>query len=363
MACPSSIELSTLTGVPHPSSKVPGCIALAAVVTMLCTEASAQVDPPSGGEGEPPSESSTPLADDATPDPPDDAHARAERLIARGVQARRQRREREALALFEQAHALAPSPRSLGQMALAEKSLRNFVPAEVHLLAALDAPDDPWVVRNREALQLALEIVNKHLAWLHVTTNVAGAALFVDGRRRATLPLETALRIEAGPVVVEVRAPGHRSARRQITVDASGRASLDVRLEPVATPPPRAEVTPPTTPRADPTPKSWLPGIVTAGAIGGAGLIVGTALGIRAVVVVDERNDRCPEAACADPRGVELDGQARSLATGSTASFVVGGLGVATAIVLWALEPTSPEPPVAVWLGPNQGGATVRIPF
>ena len=53
------------------------------------------------------------------------AETEADGLIARGLELRRQEKQTDALDLFQRAHAIAPSPRTLGQMGLVEASLQR----------------------------------------------------------------------------------------------------------------------------------------------------------------------------------------------------------------------------------------------
>lgn len=277
----------------------------------------------------------------------------ADALIAEGVALRREGREAEALERFRQAHELSPSARALGQMGLAAKSLRRYVDAETHLEAALADEDDPWVQKNRGALELAREIVAKQLAWLGVAVNVDHADLFVNGSRVAELPLTGLLRVDAGPITVEVRADGYQAASMGATLQAGATEELALSLEPLADAPTVAPPRPAPPDAGETAPverASWAPWIVATGAVGGAGLIVGTALGIRTLVVKGERDELCGDTTCATDRGLELDAEARDMALGSTVAFVIGGLGAAAAVTLFILEPDD-GPTVAI--GPS----------
>src|SRR5579859_3177458 len=89
----------------------------------------------------------------ATPARADDSDAEA--AIAHGVELRRKHMDVEALADFRRAYAIAPTPRALAQIALAEAALSRWVPAETDLLRAI-AAEDEWIDRQRGVLQLAL---------------------------------------------------------------------------------------------------------------------------------------------------------------------------------------------------------------
>jgi hypothetical protein len=162
--------------------------------------------------------------------------AESDALIARGVNLREQGRDREALELFERAHALLPTPRAAAQMALAQQALGRWVQAEAGLLRALAASGDPWIARNRAPLEKALETVHAQLAWLDVDGNVPGAEVWVAGERVGTLPLPGPVRVAAGVQIVEVRAAGHEPAVRRVEVRAGEHARESLVLLPVAAP-------------------------------------------------------------------------------------------------------------------------------
>ena len=65
------------------------------------------------------------------------AEPTADDLIVRGLELRRAAKPGEALELFQRAHALAPSPRTMGQIGLVEASLEHWLDAETHLTASL----------------------------------------------------------------------------------------------------------------------------------------------------------------------------------------------------------------------------------
>jgi hypothetical protein len=149
-----------------------------------------------------------------------------ETLIQRGVQARKEARDAEALQDFQRAYEAMPSPRALGQIALAEQALGQWVQAEKHLLGALQAADDPWIERHRPALEAALDEVRNQLASVEVSCDAAGGDLWLNGARIGSLPLP-AQRVTAGPVLVEVRGDGF-DLRQVVALEP--RKSLQVTL-------------------------------------------------------------------------------------------------------------------------------------
>jgi len=162
---------------------------------------------------------------DAAPPTPD-----AEALVTRGIELREQGKDDQALELFRRADAIAPSPRTRAQVALAEQALGIWVAAEVHLEAALAAKDDPWIERYRVALASALETVRQHVGRLEVRGGVQGAEVFVDGAKIGALPMTGSWRVEVGRRSLELRAPGHHAASRvtEIAPGATTRETIEL---------------------------------------------------------------------------------------------------------------------------------------
>jgi hypothetical protein len=179
-----------------------------------------------------------------------------EDLIATGIHLRKQGRDAEALATFERAYMQHPSPRAAAQIALAHHALAQWREAERGLLEALESPDDAWIARNRVYLEESLTVVQWHLGWLEVDSNVAGAELWVGGEPYGRLPLAAPLRVVAGEVAVEVRAAGYAAMERTLQVTPSSRvhAAFTFVVEP--SPEPRANAEAPSMARAPVAPPS-----------------------------------------------------------------------------------------------------------
>lgn len=156
-----------------------------------------------------------------------DAASEAEVLLVEGVKLREQGRDEEALAVFKRALAKAPSARARAQVALAEQALGMWVIAEADLQAALSEEGDPWIQKNRAALDRALAAIQKRLSTLEVR-GAEDAEVYVDGLRlgRGAGPY----RVEAGKRSLEVRAAGHRSVARSVDLAPGGMARETVVL-------------------------------------------------------------------------------------------------------------------------------------
>lgn len=169
---------------------------------------------------------------DAHADPTADADA----LIARGLDLREKGKDEEALGLFRQAQQKAPSPRARAQVALAEQALGMWVPAETDLVAATAEKSDPWIAKNRSALDNALATIRKRLTSLEVR-GADNADVYIDGHKLGVGA--GPYRVEAGRRTLEVRAQGYQPTSRSIELPAGGtaRENVSLVLAPVVAPP------------------------------------------------------------------------------------------------------------------------------
>ncbi len=180
----------------------------------------------------------------------------ADALIEQGLALRREGKPEQALELFRQAHAIAPSPRTFGQMGLVETSLKRWVDAEDHLSLSLANPDDRWVAKNRPFLDEALRSCKRHVGEL-VVTGPAGAEVFVAGQSVGTLPAVPALRLAEGTVTVSASAPGSKPFERTLTIHPGSRSTLVIALAPAIATPVAAPAAP--APAAAPVPAAPAP--------------------------------------------------------------------------------------------------------
>ncbi len=163
--------------------------------------------------------------------------ADVETLLQRGIALRTAGHDDEALAEFRRAYALTQSPLTSGQLGLVEQSVGNWVVAEGHLRVALAARGDPWVERNRVALQSAYNVISQHVGTLEIQGSPVGARVRIDGDPVGVLPLAEPIRLLAGAVVIDVQAEGFYglSHRVVITANALARERVNLRQLDVAT--------------------------------------------------------------------------------------------------------------------------------
>src|SRR6185369_14802272 len=89
--------------------------------------------------------------------------AEVEALIAKGNELRRAGTPGPALPYFQKAYELARTPRTVGQLGLAELAAGYPVEAAEHLAAALQSPNDPSIIKYRRMLTDALAIARSQI--------------------------------------------------------------------------------------------------------------------------------------------------------------------------------------------------------
>ncbi|MEM6962386.1 MAG: PEGA domain-containing protein, partial [Myxococcota bacterium] len=144
----------------------------------------------------------------------------AERLIRQGIAARRQGRDEDAVAFFEEALQFHYTPRASAQLGLGCQAVGRWACADRYLTQALEARTDPWIERNRRHLERAIGIVQANLGTMLISGGVDGARVLVDGQELARLPMTEPSAVGIGSHVLEVVAEGYYRVSRPIQIEA-----------------------------------------------------------------------------------------------------------------------------------------------
>jgi hypothetical protein len=155
----------------------------------------------------------------------------AEVYIQRGLALRKDRNDAAAVQEFRRAYEILPNGRSAAQLGLAERQVKNWVDADRHLAEALRDRTDPWIRKNRTAIEIQQQTVARHVGRVVVGGEPSGADVFLNGQSVGTVPLREPATVAPGPVRVDVRAPGHISTSMSIVVAAGDLSRVEVRLE------------------------------------------------------------------------------------------------------------------------------------
>lgn len=199
-------------------------------------------------------------------------------------------------------------------------------------------------------------------------SRVPGLTVTRDGEKIDSPMWGTPVPIDPGTHKIVAKAPGHASWRYLVAVQ-SGPTTQTVHIPLLA---PAAAGPPGALPQASPAgagasdrgqqkpgssfgPERAL--ALVAGGVGIAGVAVGTVFGLRSKSKHDEAAQHCDGSLCRDQAGVDLKSEARSAGNVSTVAFIVGGVGLAGAAVLW-LTAGSGSAHTQVGLGPR--GVAVR---
>ena len=154
----------------------------------------------------------------------------------------------EARVLFEQAHALRPSARTLRGMGKVSFELKEYVRAQRELNAALVELRSPLSEEQRHEVLGLLLRVEKFIGRLIIRVKPAEAqpSIMLDGQR-----VEGELKLDLGKHDLSIHAPGFRSLHRAIAVEGGKTTRLELTL----TPSDQAHARDGAQPMASPTPE------------------------------------------------------------------------------------------------------------
>jgi tetratricopeptide (TPR) repeat protein len=216
---------------------------------------------------------------------PRPAWADVNAAVKRGIELRREGKDEEALEVFRDALAHAPtSNRIRVQLATALQALGRWQEAQRYLRQAIQHTEDPYIARHYAELNQALDYVSDRLGTIEIRGTPPGADVFLSGRRIGALPLEP-LVVPTGSYVLEVRLDGYYPAVRALTVSARGfhRERLEllplaVAPSPLPAPAPGRAAAPSHDTRASTPSNRWIWALAGTGAASGVAAIVAVIL-------------------------------------------------------------------------------------
>lgn len=296
----------------------------------------------------------------------DVAFQEANRLMAQG-------RAAEACPKFAVSHKLDPGYGAVFNLGTCYKALGRTASAwaafrEAEALARKHGETD----REAKARQRVAELT-PGLMKLRVVIARAAPGLVIQ---RDDLTLEPALwdlpiPVDPGEHTLSASAPGKRRWTTTVTLREPG-SSVVIEVPELGDDVSSKGGAPGVAPGAPASPSGMGTQRVTAlglGGIGVAGLAVGTVLGALALSKWGEAKDgHCDAANACDDRGLALHAEAMTMAHVSTAGFVVGGVGLAAATVVWLTAPAMREEKtgqlrVAPLVGTRGGGIAITGSF
>jgi hypothetical protein len=308
---------------------------------------------------------------------------KAEELIRQGNVLRRDNQDARALPMFQQAYGISRTPRSAAQLGLAELALGYWDAAAEHLTEALTSGRNPWVGKNRSALEASLREAKSHLASVTVTGRPAGAEVLINGKSVGTLPLGGPVLVNEGRTETEVRASGYKADHRVLMVEGNSTAQVSVNLESLPAPAAHQEASTPVAgdsrpPVATPTKDgdgassgaelpAWrkaLPWVASAGAIAAGGIGVWQAVSASKSLNQFQANAACGASEPmrgSDPHCAGLYNDWSSHRTNSWIAFGAAGLLAAGAVGLFVWNAYAT--PVEVQVGTSSAQISVNGTF
>jgi tetratricopeptide (TPR) repeat protein len=309
-----------------------------------------------------------------------DARSDARAKLVQGGEFLKSGQFEEALARFQEAYRLVPSPKIQYNFGLAYRGLGRKADAldafERFLNEAPDASKETRQNAARERSQLTAQIT-----LLEVKVDLAGAEVFVDGRSYG-VGRTTPIYLDPGPHQLMVEKAGEGPAyTERINATAGQRITVMARLirGPSTQPPPPREPAPreplpresttekvqpprrePPSPPAEPGPR-WQP-VAGWAAAGGAAVALG--FGVAELLSANSKfKDFNGRAECGEiyqqrggPECSALFEDATSARQLSVVGFAAAGVLAATSVVFFVLTPERPHDSVSLACSPSAGG-------
>jgi hypothetical protein len=274
---------------------------------------------------------------------------------------------------FKKAHDLIPTPHAEFWIAMSLAQQGKDEEATKALETLLASPESSKIGDDKlaEAKKKLAELQAKQGGEISIVSTPAGAQVTVDGQpQMGETPMT--LKLKPGAHKVTVAAAGYETKTLDLDVKAGDKVEQKVELksaemlpppEPVAAPP--VAEPPPQPPPAPPQAKSKVPAYITLG-VAGAGAIVGTFFGIKALSAKSDFEDAPTNDAADD---VERNALISDMAFGVAITLGVTGIVLLTSSDGDSKESVSRNLPkrakvnVAPYVSPQGGGAAARWTF
>ena len=139
----------------------------------------------------------------------------------------------EARVLFEQAHTLRPSARTLRGMGMASFEIKEYVRAEKELNASLVDLRSPLAEAQRHEVLALLLRLERYIGKLvvHTSPPEAHPTVTLDGSRVEAGIAE--MKVDLGRHELSVQAPGYRPLNRTVTIEGGKTQQLELSLTPL----------------------------------------------------------------------------------------------------------------------------------
>ncbi|EYF01340.1 tetratricopeptide repeat protein [Chondromyces apiculatus] len=286
---------------------------------------------------------------DASLDEREKARKKAEAAADRGLEHYEAGRYDEAITAFSEAHRIYQAPTFLLEIAHAHEKLGHLREARTYYQRVVDeklthyAPKVFFETQAQAKTELAALL--PRIPTLQVTVTGAPPGhikLVIDGKATSS----GSIALNPGEHTVSARAPRRVPLTRRVMLAEGAKEQLTLTLEPPSKAKPPTDVIAAPAPQAAPAEKPTATGsssgrspipAISAFGLAGVATVVGTVTGLMSFGAVDSLPNECRDKVCYDDAGGDSYDRASTMATISTVSFWVAGVGAAAgvALVLW----------------------------
>ena len=264
--------------------------------------------------------------------------AEAQKLVNEGLKHDKAEAWQEAREAFEAAIALNDTPKARYYLAKALVNLRLLIEAREHAQAAADNPRAGWWDRkNSRELLKKIEDSIAHIT-LRVPPDFQGKVYLGD------VPLSSSdfgsrLEVNPGTIRILAESAGFFPFEKNMNLRDGADETITVELEPEPVDTVTQKEEEATLSTEGSSQKTW--GYVSL-AVGGVGLVAGTAFGLMAKNTRNDLEAACIDDVCSENQRDAYD-RGKMQAHISTAGFIVGGVGLGLGAVLLLTGPKEAE--------------------
>lgn len=289
--------------------------------------------------------------------------AAAQALFDQGKELMSKGKPDEACPKFAESQKLDPGMGTLLNLAACYEAGGRFASAWSTFLEAESAAQAAGSAEGLKVSRERAAALAPKLSKLVITVTGAPAGLEVqrDGVVVGSAQWGVGIPADPGRHTVTATAAGKLPFQKDIEVVEAG-ATIEVKVPELAPAP--VEATAPVAPPPSPAPppaSSESGGLggqryaaIGVGVLGVAGVAVGSVFGLKSKSKHDDAESHCDGGNCFDTDGVALREDARSAGNVATVAFIVGGVGLAGAAVLWFTGGPSDEPKTGLVIGPGR---------
>ncbi len=289
----------------------------------------------------------------ALAEPHGDVNA-AEQRFTEGLSLMDAGRYAEACPKLEESQALAPASGTLLNLADCYEHVGQLASAWRTFLQAAELAHGAGKSDREQIARQRGEALAGRLARLSVSaprTEVPGLSIAVDGIELPRAYWGVAMAVDPGAHVVSAKAPGRQPFQTSLAkVSAGDTIAVGIPTLDAVAPAPSAVAYPEPGRRSIDGQK--VGALVSAG-VGVIALGVGTGFALHSSSKHDQSERYCQGSACTDQRGVDALAAARAAGNRSTVAFVIGGVGLGAAAVLWFVRPFGESSSAELAVGPG----------